>query len=129
MLAVICTPFSDRDSKRDDILPSVFVISRPLATILTNTGSDQNLSRVIKGDLRMLFKPSCTWEPCGVFKRTKAYLKILRPLSKHCVRISSVRPGKLFQTVTGRQLGTYCSLTVSLCFRCQVPSCTAGVPN
>lgn len=59
MLAVICTPFSDRRfPKRDDILPSVFVISRPLATILTNTGSDQNLSAgVIKGDLRMLFNP------------------------------------------------------------------------
>ena len=109
------------------------MISRPLATILTNIGLIRISAGVIKGDLRMFSNPVAHENLVGSLREVYSLLDSWAPLQTHCIRISRVRPGKLFQNWDwgAASLALTCSLGLgSLCFRgCQVPSCTAGVPN
>ena len=106
------------------------MISRPLATILTNIGLIRISAGVIKCDLRMFSNPVAHENLVGSLREVYSLLDSWAPLQKHCIRISRVRPGKLFQNWDwgAASLALTCSLGLgSLCFRgCQVPSCTAG---
>ena len=80
---------------------------------------------VIKGDLRMFFNPVVHENLVGSLREVYSLLDSWAPLQTHCIRISRVRLGKLYQNW---ELGCL-ALTYSLDLGCQVPSCMAGVPN
>ena len=98
MLAVICTPFSDRRFLREMTFFHQYLwFLDHWQPFWPTLGLIRISAGVIKGDLRMFSNPVAHENLVGSLREVYSLLDSWAPLQTHCIRISRVRPGKLFQ--------------------------------